>query len=355
MLSNKQIPLVYSTNDYYCPITAVSLKSLLANANSQAKYDIYILATKLQTNNRRLLEDIVSDYPTASLTFVSMEKYIEKIGREHFYTSDYFSIEAYYRLFIPDILKSYDKVIYLDGDTVILDDIAKLYSIDIGQSWFGVTKDLGCQILGAYNFVVQDYFKRIKLPDINDYFQSGVLILNNKELRKNNMINLFSEKIKEIEPPLFWVDQDIFNLIAYKNVYFIDGNWDVVVNTLDQKNVDNETAQKLYRQFEDNFMQHPKIIHYCGKWWQFKDAPLSLHFWHFAKQVPLAFYHELLHRSSEITKGEELSKLINTAKSCRLKKKASKYRLFYHLSFGKMRQKYKQKYKKIKEQLNLTF
>lgn len=355
MLNMRKIPLVYSTNDYYCPITAVSLRSLLENANSVHTYEIYVLATNLQTNNRRMLEDIVSDYQNVSLNFIPMDKYIEKIGKEHFYTSDYFSIEAYYRLFIPDILASHDKVIYLDGDTVVLDDISKLFDLDIGQAWFGATKDLGCQILGAYNSVVQDYFKRIKLPDINAYFQSGVLILNNKELRKNNMIDHFSEKIKEIEPPLFWVDQDIFNLISYEHIFFIDGNWDVVVNTLDQKNVDNEQAQKLYRQFEDNFLQYPKIIHYCGKWWQFKDAPLSSHFWNFAKRVPLAFYHELLRRSSDATKGEELSKLINTAKSYHLKKKAAKYRLLYRLSFGKTRQKYKQKYKKIKEQLNNTF
>ena len=41
-----------------------------------------------------------------------------------------FTLTIYFRLFIAELFPELDKAVYIDSDTVINDDIAKLYSVD---------------------------------------------------------------------------------------------------------------------------------------------------------------------------------------------------------------------------------
>ena len=48
-----------------------------------------------------------------------------------------FTLTIYFRLFIAELFPELDKAVYIDSDTVINDDIAKLYSVDMGDAMFG--------------------------------------------------------------------------------------------------------------------------------------------------------------------------------------------------------------------------
>ena len=45
--------------------------------------------------------------------------------------ADFFTLTIFFRLFIPEMFKEYDKCIYLDSDIVVPGDISKLYNVDL--------------------------------------------------------------------------------------------------------------------------------------------------------------------------------------------------------------------------------
>lgn len=114
----------------------------------------------------------------------------------------YFSQEMYYRLFLPWILPQCDRILYLDCDVLIRNDISNLYFMDCGGL-----------CLGAVPEIVQDSKRRLQLK--GKYFNSGVLLLCLDKIRKKYTINQLICKIHMISEKyeLIYPDQDLINII----------------------------------------------------------------------------------------------------------------------------------------------
>ena len=74
------------------------------------------------------------------IEFVDLNYYIDRI-KDKLYTRDYYSKSTYFRLFLPNLYPNYDKILYLDSDIVILDDVAKLYNINIKNCLLGAARN----------------------------------------------------------------------------------------------------------------------------------------------------------------------------------------------------------------------
>ena len=49
----------------------------------------------------------------------------------------WYTQETYYRLMAADVLPEEDKIVYLDCDIVVLEDVAHLYAVDMGDALLG--------------------------------------------------------------------------------------------------------------------------------------------------------------------------------------------------------------------------
>ena len=122
---NKEIPVFFAIDDRYIPFLGVALKSLVDNTSKDNKYAIKILYTNVTEKNKLRIKKYEKE--NISIEFVDLNKQLEEI-KGKLYTRNYFSNTTYYRLFIPNLYPQYDKVIYLDGDIVVLGDISELYN-----------------------------------------------------------------------------------------------------------------------------------------------------------------------------------------------------------------------------------
>lgn len=52
---------------------------------------------------------------------------------------------AYFRLLIPELIREYDKCIYLDCDIIVHGDLKELYEIELGNNYLAGVKD--CHII----------------------------------------------------------------------------------------------------------------------------------------------------------------------------------------------------------------
>ena len=104
------------------------------------------------------------------------------------------------RLFVDEIPSLPNKLLYLDADTVCYKDLSELYNIDISDYEFAASKDY----LGRW-FI--DY----------NYLNSGVLLLNLENMRKNGSLTNCRKMC--IEKKMLLPDQTALNTCCKKKLY----------------------------------------------------------------------------------------------------------------------------------------
>jgi len=201
---SETIHVAYCLDDGYAEYTCVSMASMLANTKSNIHF--HVVSNRLGDENKAKLSSLSERFPQMLLSFhkFTFDSDGFEIGRTHL------TAEAYYRIYLPEILPDLERILYIDGDTVINGDISELWNIDLGEYTVGVVVDLHSQI----------HMERCKAIGFNDddlYFNSGVLLINLKKFEKYQFIRQIPtiipelyEKVTKINEGWF-PDQDLLN------------------------------------------------------------------------------------------------------------------------------------------------
>jgi len=120
------------------------------------------------------------------------------------------SKSAYNRLLIPDILPGdVEKVIYLDSDLVILRSLREMWDIQLVEDEpAAMAIDSGCSNVKFHN--------RIGIPLSQAYYNSGVMLMNLRYWRREQIGRKCIRKAEENNYPL--VDQDAINVVIGSKV-----------------------------------------------------------------------------------------------------------------------------------------
>ncbi len=268
-MNRQNIPVFYAVDDNYVPFLAVSLESLVAKISDKNFYEIRVLYTVLSEEHKKALKKYQRE--NLSIEFVDLKEKIDKIANK-LYTRDYFSMTTYYRLFLPDLYPELSKALYLDSDTVLLDDVANLYKIDLGTNLVGAIPDGAVASIREF----QDYVELVVgLSDYRNYFNAGILLMNLDELRNYRFQVKFMYLLDTVKFKVAQ-DQDYLNRLCKGRVTIIDNCW----NTM--PGADPKIRSK-----------NPKLIHYnlSYKPWHLDNIPYEEYFWDFAWQTE--FYDEI--------------------------------------------------------------
>ena len=176
----KTIPIFYAIDDGYAKFVAVSIKSLIMNANKDYNYDINVIYENLSNENAKKLMDLETENCKIILTEMNknLSMITDKLGnRLREYT---FTLTIYFRLFIPVMFPMYDKCIYIDSDTVIPGDISELFNEDLEDNYLGCVIDKST----IDNEILASYFEKVVGIPRDKYINSGMLLMNSKKLRE---------------------------------------------------------------------------------------------------------------------------------------------------------------------------
>lgn len=203
------ISLCFICDEQYVMPTAVAITSVISNKNSADHYDIYVITNHISDES----VDVFKQLETESGRIIIIEskdseKY-EKFKMKHFHvtTTDLLKFELPYLL--PDDL---DKVLYLDGDVIVQKDLTPLFIENIEDVYAGAIKDY------YVVFNPDNFQKRLNVKH-KDYFNAGVLLLNLKKLRDDNIPELLFRHRNSHDDK--YMDQDTFNVILRENVKYL--------------------------------------------------------------------------------------------------------------------------------------
>lgn len=292
--SERNIAIAMSANDYYSPFLATAIKSIELNSSKNRNYDILILNKDISAQNKKRITSMVTDKKNFSIRFIDISVKTKEFAK--FYTRGHFTIETWFRLLLPDILKKYDKVLYLDSDLVVNADVGILYEENIDGYLLAACHD--ADTAGLYNGFDSEkksYMDNIlKITKPYDYFQAGVILFNLKEFRKIN-----TEKLLRYASSYQWqlLDQDVLNNIAQGRVKFVDMSWNVMYDWLYRRRSEIIAfAPKRLQDEYDEAHKDPKIIHYAGpdKPWNDPEVDYADVFWRYCRETP--YYEAALKR-----------------------------------------------------------
>ena len=294
-INEDAIPIVLSANDRFVPYLNVMISSILKYSSNNRKYDVIILNGDISETNKNIIKS-ENTKENFYIRFINVNEYFDK-GK--LFVDQHLSIETYYRLIIPEIMPNYHKILYLDCDMVVLEDVAKLYDINLQGNIIGAVRDI--DIIGQIKSggkQLEKYIKeKLELNNPLNYFQCGTLILDLDKLKKYTS----SKELIDIACSYSFRchDQDVLNKVFKDKVLYLPQKWNVLMNWENPTNGTNRAQflkmapKELFYEYE-TARKNPLIIHYAGyqKPWECVDCDLSLYFWEIAKNT--VYYPNIL-------------------------------------------------------------
>ena len=240
------IHISYCLNDHYTPLVYVSMISILSFKEYYTYISFYlIIPQNFEKKNIDLLSSLYEQYDFFNITFIKIDKRYEKA-----FVSRYITKETYYRFSLGELIPFCNKIIYLDGDTIIFRDLTKFYNLNFN----------GKIILGQVT--INNKSKKNHIYKINN----GILLLNLKKMREIKMeeqiINIVNSGHK-----FYYHDQTIINKYFHKyiGIYPPEFHSRTFNNYMRVKRWNNKSGN-LY---DDDYLyfswKYPTIRHYLGR------------------------------------------------------------------------------------------
>lgn len=267
--SIEKVPLVLAfTTDYFVP-AAVCLLSVFRHARPDEHFHVICLLTEpLPEYMQHQLHRLGGEKTRYS--FIVLQDKLKGINVDKRYT-----VASCYRLLLPDLLPEYDKVMYIDCDMVVRNDLAEL---------FRQTDLAGYYLAGVYEATLD--FQLAHTEAIGsvpgNYVNSGFLVMNMAQLRADRMVNKFLAALRagDLEFP----DQDVLNQLCRGRIKGLPPFYNATRTCyLPQY---KSSFLKYYNEEDWQAVQRHGTVHYTGgKPWNMFTVKFDI-WWNFYEQLP---------------------------------------------------------------------
>lgn len=267
-LEKAVVNITYITDSQYVPPTMVSMYSAIANKCPTSIYNFYIITENITDLDKERIFKLKELSPDTinikiiprfepDLPFENMQRFLQyKVGM--------------HKIYLSEILSDLDKVIYMDGDTIVQKDLRDLYGFDIKNVYASVAKD------GIYYRFPKE-MKEMGFDKRGYYFNSGVMLHNLKKQRDDKLVDKLVNYIKTHKD--FYGDQDVLNVVMEDKLKLMSYRYNCISTFFEADNLDflsEYFAEELPKNTIDIYKKS-SIIHYAGdKPWQDDYRPLYL-------------------------------------------------------------------------------
>jgi len=232
MPTPQPIHVLCAANSTYAMPLAVMLTSLVCHYQSSRSLHLHIVASDISDSLRQKIEASVLNNKKGAyhleFHWTSFDPSHLKnlpVGGE---ANQHITSEAYSRLLVADALPpSCERVIYLDCDLVVLKDIALLHDAADNEHTIavvaGVTLSYVSSLYGATPAVFN--YAELGIPATNRYFNSGVMVINLKPWREQNIAARVIDYLERYHDKVLYHDQGGLNAILYDQWLRLDQRW----------------------------------------------------------------------------------------------------------------------------------
>jgi len=240
-----KITIVAATDEKYAMLLNVMAASVLKVAGAEDSYSFKLLIDRnLTTSTLNKLSELKKLHD-CSFDFIPIDQNLFSDVP----TLQRLSPMTNARLHITSLLPETDRVIYLDCDLILRQNIKALWDFELASFPIAASMDYGStrEELAVRGFRLEDYFN------------AGVLLLDLNALRNMN----FEQEVQAVitKNPQFIHDQDILNGVFRARWQRLSLCWNVQSEM--HRAWLNQYSPELRRQFRAA-ERHPAIVHFSG-------------------------------------------------------------------------------------------
>jgi lipopolysaccharide biosynthesis glycosyltransferase len=216
------ISIVVASDNHYAILIAALLKSIDVNHKTDEHIDFHIIDDGISLKFKRKLNTIV-DPERITIKWVK-SKDIVPLNISIPVDNSAFPLTVYMRVFSPYVVgNDIRKIIYLDVDTIVQEDISKLWNISLGDYTIGAIQDVGktvdCKWAGVPNY------KELGLLPDTKYFNSGVLLINSQKWKESDATSQVINALSDHKEHVRLADQYGLNVVFANKWLELDPSW----------------------------------------------------------------------------------------------------------------------------------
>ena len=189
---------------------------------------VHVLYTGLSAHYRNKLHRKYQG-TNLSIDFVDMSNFkIDTTG----INMQYWTNAIFYRIMIPEIFKNLNRILYIDGDTLVMGDLFEFFNTK-----FDSNTNMA-MVVDRFSWGHQK--ERLSL---SNYFNSGVILFDIKKSKQDNFINKCIDWLRNNPDKAIYPDQDAINCVCNGKILRIDNIHNKMV--CDDDNITNIDNAKI--------------------------------------------------------------------------------------------------------------
>ena len=247
------IAVCYITDKNFYRPTLVSIASLKANRSKNIRYKVYVFAENLSKYIRDQFTNLsVKNFDVIVWDVANVYANLDMCKNV---STSHVNKTALLKFDIANILKSEDKVLYLDGDIIVQSNLKKLYATDLTGCYLAAVKDIVSEF---------DWHKKKVLYKSKYYFNSGMMLMNLALMRRDNIgAKLIKYRVNQFN---FYMDQDAFNVVCGERVKYLPVKYNFMNKLLREKS--REWINSFYNirlpKKESKIFSKCNIVHFAS-------------------------------------------------------------------------------------------
>ena len=195
-----------------------SLLSLVKSYLSDVTLDVYVFNEQVAAEDLLVLEKLPAMVGKPQIHVKShslVELPAELIGK----VKEHVNPLYLQRLFLPGVLRDYDRVLYLDNDTLLYESVDQLFQqLPVtSEQLIAAVRDFYMYVFGSMNTAMPIY----GVADVRNYVNAGVVLYNvaryNATYSRSQLEQLIAANL---EMP--WLDQSLLNKLTVDRVHYLD-------------------------------------------------------------------------------------------------------------------------------------
>ena len=174
----------------------------------------------------------------------------------------YMPSATWFRMLLPALLPSVDRLIYLDADTIVQGDLRPLWDTDLAGAPLAAVQDMSAKSMAA----------RLGLPQ---YVNSGVMLFDMVQWRAAGLVEAGLTCGRRNASRIVFADQCVFNMLLEDRIRLLPAKWNAFA-----------TARNRTTDFSG-----ASIIHYITEdkpWQAWYENPAGRLYWRYLDVSPWA-------------------------------------------------------------------
>ena len=245
-------------DDKYALPTMVCIQSIIMTTKNPVQ--VHVCTFELTDDNVQRFISLSNDTVNVIVDKFEINQYREMIDRVN--QKSHVTPTALIKFELSNYFSTINKLLYIDSDIIVKEDISALFDCDIEDAFLGASYEF-------YKYLENKKYRFKKNWDTSFYFNSGVMLLNLKLMREERISELLWDyKLNKAKTTL--MDQESLIAICGTRATKLPIRWNFNPVFLDSSYINdiNEIYGTAYQSIEQ-LLSDVAIIHYVGK----KDKP----------------------------------------------------------------------------------